>query len=291
VACNNSGVWNETGALLDFSVAPAYYQTTWFRSLCVAAFLGLLYGLYQLRLQQLEREFDAGVDARVGERTRIARELHDSLLQGVQGLMFRLQAVRELLPGNPSGAMTALDTALDRGDKVIVEGRDTISDLRQSTVGDSDIARALTTLGEELAAQSNNGTAPCVRVLVEGKQRELNPMLRDEIYRIAREALRNAFRHSEAQKIEAEITYGDSEFLLRVRDDGIGMAPVVANQGGRAGHWGLPGMRERAKSFGARLEVWSEQGAGTEIELTVPAAVSYGKSTARHTSWFLRKKN
>jgi len=290
-ACNNSGVWNEAGTFFDFAVAPAYYQTIWFRALCVAAFLAVLWGLYQLRLQQLEREFNAGVDARVGERIRIARELHDSLLQGVQGLMFRLQAVRELLPGNPSGAMTALDTALDRGDKVIVEGRDTISDLRQSTVGDIDIARALTTLGEELAAQSNNGTAPCVRVLVEGKQRELNPMLRDEIYRIAREALRNAFRHSEAQKIEAEITYGDSEFVLRVRDDGIGMAPVVANQGGRAGHWGLPGMRERAKSFGARLEVWSEQGAGTEIELTVPTAVSYGKSTARHTSWFLRKKN
>jgi len=290
-ACNNSGVWNEAGTFLDFSVAPAYYQTTWFRLSCVAAFLALLWVLYQLRLRQLAREFNAGVDARVGERTRIARELHDSLLQGVQGLMFRLQAVRELLPGNPSEAMKALDTALDRGDSVIVEGRDTISDLRQSTVGDSDIARALTTLGEELAAQSNNGTASCVRVLVEGRQRELNPMLRDEIYRIGREALRNAFRHSEAQKIEAEITYGDSEFLLRVRDDGIGMGPVVANQGGRAGHWGLPGMRERAKSFGGKLEVWSEQGAGTEIALTVPAAVSYGKSNACHKSWLLRKKN
>jgi signal transduction histidine kinase/ligand-binding sensor domain-containing protein len=291
VACNNSGVWNEAGAFLDFSVAPAYYQTVWFRLSCVAAFLALLWGLYQLRLQQIAREFSMRLDERVSERTRIARELHDSLLQGVQGLMFRLQAVREFLPGRPSEAMKALDIALERGDKVIVEGRDTISDLRQSAVGDSDIAQALTALGEELAAQSENGSAPCVRVLVEGKQRELNPVLRDEIYRIAREALRNAFRHSEAQKIEAEITYSDSEFLLRVRDDGIGMAPVVANQGGRAGHWGLPGMRERAKSFGGKLEVWSEQGAGTEIELVVPAAVSYGESNARRKSWFLRKKN
>jgi signal transduction histidine kinase/ligand-binding sensor domain-containing protein len=288
MACNNSGVWNETGAFLDFSVAPAYYQTIWFRTLCVAVFLALLWVLYQLRQRQLAREFNAGLEARVNERTRIARELHDSLLQGVQGLMFRLQAVRELLPGRaPAEAIEALDVALERGDKVIVEGRDTISDLRQSTVGDSDIAQALTALGEELAAQGNNGAAPCVRVLVEGKQREIDPVLRDEIYRIAREALRNAFRHSEAQKIEAEITYGDSEFLLRVRDDGIGMGPVVANQGGRAGHWGLPGMRERAKSFGGKLEVWSEQGAGTEIVLTVPAAVSYGKSNACHKSWLL----
>jgi signal transduction histidine kinase/ligand-binding sensor domain-containing protein len=292
VACNNSGVWNEAGTFLDLAVAPAYYQTTWFRLSCVAAFLALLGGLYQLRLRQLAREYDIRVEERVGERTRIARELHDSLLQGVQGLMFRLQAVRELLPGRaPAEAIEALDVALERGDKVIVEGRDTISDLRQSTVGDSDIAQALTALGEELAAQGNNGAAPCVRVLVEGKQREIDPVLRDEICRIAREALRNAVRHAKAQKIEAGITYSDSAFLLHVRDDGIGMAPEVANQGARAGHWGLTGMRERAKSFGGKLEVWSEQGAGTEIALTVPAAVSYGKSNARHKSWLLRKKN
>jgi len=290
-ACNNSGVWNEAGAFLDFSVAPAYYQTLWFRSLCVAAFLGLLVGLYQLRLQQVARQFDMRLEERISERTRIARELHDSLLQGFQGLMFRLQAVREFLPGRPSEAMKALDIALERGDKVIVEGRDTISDLRQSTIGDSDIAQALTALGEELAAQSENGPAPCVRVLVEGRQRELNPVLRDEIYGIAREALRNAFRHAKAQKIEAEVTYGDSEFLLQVRDDGIGISPEVTDQGARAGHWGLPGMRERAKSFGGKLEVWSEHGAGTEIELKVPAAVIYGKSNAPNKLWFLRKKN
>jgi signal transduction histidine kinase/ligand-binding sensor domain-containing protein len=290
VACNNSGVWNEAGTFLDFSVAPAYYQTIWFRSLCVAAFLVLLWGLYQLRLQQLAREFNAGVEARINERTRIARELHDSLLQGFQGLMFRLQAVRDLLPGRASEAMQALDIALERGDKAIAEGRDTVSDLREPILGDSDIAQALTALGKELALQSGNGLVPCVHVLLEGKQRELNPMLRDEIYRIAREALRNAFLHARAQKIEAEITYSDSEFLLHVRDDGSGLDPAVANQGARAGHWGLPGMRERAKSFGGKLEVWSEHGAGTEIELSVPGAIAYGKSEPRRRFWFWRKK-
>jgi len=290
VACNNSGVWNETGAFLDISVAPAYYQTNWFRGLCAAAFLALLWALYQFRLHQLQQRFNAGLEARVNERTRIARELHDSLLQGFQGLMFRLQAVRDLLPGRASEAMQALDIALERGDKAIAEGRDTVSDLREPIMGDSDIAQALTALGNELALQSGNGLVPCVRVLVEGKQRELNPMLRDEIYRIAREALRNAFRHARAKKIEAEITYSDSEFLLHVRDDGGGIDFRVANQGARAGHWGLPGMRERAKSFGGKLEVWSEHGAGTEIELSVPGAIAYGKSEPRRRFRLWRKK-
>ena len=290
IACNNSGVWNEAGTFLDFAVAPAYYQTTWFRLSCVAALLAVLWGLYQLRLRQLAREFNAGLEARVGERTRIARELHDSLLQGFQGLMFRLQAVRDMLPARPREAMEELDVALERGDKAIAEGRDTVSDLREPIMGDSDIAQALTALGEELAAQNDNGSVPCVRVMVEGKQRELNPMLRDEVYRIGREALRNAFQHARARKIEAEITYGDSEFLLNVRDDGTGIAPEVANRGTRAGHWGLPGMRERAKSFEGKLEVWSEHGAGTEIELSVPAAIAYEKSGGRPGFWFLRRK-
>jgi signal transduction histidine kinase len=186
--------------------------------------------------------------------------------------------------------MQALDVALDRGDKAIAEGRDTVSDLREPIMDDSDIGQALTALGEELALQSGNASVPRVDVLLEGKQRELNPILRDEIYRIAREALRNAFRHARAQKIEAEITYSDSEFLLHVRDDGGGIDPEVANQGARAGHWGLPGMRERAKSFGGKLEVWSEHGAGTEIELAVPAAIAYGKSEPRRRFWFWRKK-
>jgi len=289
-ACNNSGLWNEAGTFLDFSIAPTYYQTTWFRLSCLATFLALLWALYQLRVQQLVREYNMRLDERVNERTRIARELHDSLLQGFQGLMFRLQAVRNLLPRRPSEAVQALDIALERGDRAIAEGRDTVSGLRQSIVGEGDIAQALAALAEALVSQSGNGAVPGVRVLVEGKQQELNPVLRDEIYRIAREALRNAFSHAKAQKIEAEITYGDSEFLLHVRDDGNGIDPHVTNQGARAGHWGVPGMRERAKSFGGKLEVWSEVGAGTEVELTVPAAIAYGKSEARRRFWLWGKK-
>jgi signal transduction histidine kinase len=290
-ACNNSGVWNEAGTLLDFSVAPAYYQTNWFRVTCVAAFLALLWALYQLRLRQVARQFNMRLEARVGERIRIARELHDSFLQGFQGLMFRLQAVRDLLPGCPTEAIEALDTALDRGDHVIAEGRGTVEDLRYSTVVNNDLVQALTALEEELAPHKDNHAPAGLRVVAEGKQRDLDPTLRDEIYRIAREALRNAFRHAQAHSIEAEITYGDSQFLLRIRDDGNGIDPKVLDQGSRAGHWGLPGMRERAKRFGGHVEVWSEHGAGTEIELTIPASVAYGTSSARPRFWFFRNKN
>jgi signal transduction histidine kinase len=179
---------------------------------------------------------------------------------------------------------------LEHGDNAIAESRDTVSNLRQSIVGESNIAQALGALAEELAAQTGNGAVPGLRVLVKGKQQKLEPMPRDEIYRIAREALRNAFRHAKAQKIEVEITYGDSQFLLHVRDDGIGIDPHTTNESVRAGHWGVPGMRERAKSFGGKLEVWSEVGAGTEVKLTVPAAIAYGKSEARRRFWFWGKK-
>jgi ligand-binding sensor domain-containing protein/signal transduction histidine kinase len=284
------GPWSEPGAQLRIQILPPWWATRWFQITCLVLILLLVWSVHRYHLHQLTIQFNIRLDERVTERTRIARELHDSLLQGFQGLIFHLQAVRNLLPGRPSEAVRALDIALERGDKAIAEGRDTVSDLRQSIVGESDIAQALAALVEELAPQSGPGSVPSVRVLVEGEQQELNPMVRDEIYRIAREALRNAFSHAKAQKIEAEITYGDSEFLLHVRDDGNGIDPKVANQGARAGHWGVAGMRERGKSLGGKLEVWSEVGAGTEVELTVPGAIAYGKSKVRRRFWLRRKK-
>jgi signal transduction histidine kinase len=291
IASNNSGVRNEAGASLDFSVAPAYYQSNWFRLSCVAAFLALLGGLYRLRLRQVAPQFNMRLEERVKERTRIARELHDSFLQGFQGLMFRLQGVRDLLPGRHTEAIQALDFALDRGDQVIAEGRGTVGDLRDSTVVNNDMVQALTALGEELAPGKDDHTSAALRVVAEGKQRNLDPKVHDEIYRIAREALRNAFRHAQADSIEAEITYGATQFLLRIRDNGNGIDPKVLDQGSRAGHWGLPGMRERAKRFGGQLEIWSEHGAGTEVDLTIPASVAYGRSSPRPRYWFLRNKN
>ena len=132
--------------------------------------------------------------------------------------------------------------------------------------------RAARQIGRILQAEP---AGSMLRVSVEGKPRELHPILRDDVYRIAREALQNAFRHAQATKIEAEITYGKRLLRLRIRDDGKGIDPDLL-EGGRDGHWGLPGMRERAEQIGARLDIWSEVGAGTEVELRIPGSVAYG---------------
>jgi ligand-binding sensor domain-containing protein/signal transduction histidine kinase len=277
IASNSEGLWNGPETAITLNVAPAYYQTYWFRLSCVAAFLGVFWMLYQLRIRQLTHQFDIRTEERVGERTRIARELHDTLLQSFQGLMLRFQTVDEMLPTRPMEAKKALEGALDRADQAVSEGRDAISDMRASSLVSRDLAKSMTALmtdlSEELAA--GNGEPVTFRVLIEGAPRTVRPILQDEIYRIARESLRNAFSHAQARNIETEITYGESLLRLRFRDDGTGIDPRVLEHGGRSGHWGLPGMRERAKQIGAQLEVWSELGAGTEVNLSIPGSIAY----------------
>jgi signal transduction histidine kinase len=231
--------------------------------------LALWFG-YRRHLRRIAHEFEIRLTERVGERTRIARELHDSLLQGFQGLMFRLQAIHNLLPVRAADAAAALETALERAEETITDAREAVQDLRSSSMIGSDLEHALQTLREELGF-----TQGSFAVLVQGKARGLLPLVRDDAYRIAREALRNAAHHANAQHIEAEIEYAEHEFSLRIRDDGEGIDPQVLARGRRAGHWGLQGMRERATQLGARLEVWSERGAGTEVELIIPAKIAY----------------
>ena len=289
-AANNSGVWNEAGALLDFSIAPAYYQTTWFRAASVVMVLALFWALYQIRLRQVAHAFTLRLDERVNERTRIARELHDTLLQSFQGLMLRFQSARDLLPAQPAKAAEALDGALDRADQAIVEGRDAIQNLRSSTTARNELAQAITTLAEELTASGDGeGAAPTFRMSLEGTPRDLHPIVRDDIHRIAREALRNAFRHARADRVEAEVTYGARELRLRIRDNGKGIDGTHLSDG-RTGHWGLPGMRERALHIGAQLNLWSEAGAGTEVELRIPGGMAYTASGARGAASRLRRK-
>ena len=151
--------------------------------------------------------------------------------------------------------------------------------------GGLDLANALEILGEELARESDTDR-PKFRVSVEGESRNLHPILRDETYKIAAEALRNAFRHAHARQVEVEIRYDDEQFRLRVRDDGKGIGPSVLAAQGSEGHFGLPGMRERAKIMGAKLTVWSAVDTGTEVELRVPADIAYAKTGGR--PWFSR---
>ena len=288
-ACNNSGLWNEAGDTLDFSIAPAYYQTNWFLALCAAAFLGLLYALYELRLRQLTREFTMGLEARVSERTRIARELHDTLLQSLHGLMFQFQAVRNLLPLRTEMAIQVLDVAISRTEQAITEGRDAIQDIRSNTVAQSDLPELLTATGSELAGlQKINDNSPTFAMTVEGERKRLSPIIQEEVYQVARELFRNAFRHAEARRIEADIRYDDRVLRLRIRDNGKGIDLKVLQQGGN-GHWGLRGARERAERIGAQLDFWSEAGAGTEVQLTVPARIAYAGSRDSLLPKLLRK--
>jgi len=274
IACNNDGVWNNTGASVSFSIAPAYYQTRWFRAAAGVAVLALFWALYQLRLRQVAHAFNLRLDERVSERTRIARELHDTLLQSFQGLMLRFQSARDFLPAQPAKAVEALDGALDRADQAIAEGRDAIQNLRLSTTVSLELAEAITALAEELKSGDGERSSAMFRMSVEGSPRALRPIVRDDIHRIAREALRNAFRHAQADHIEAEVTYGARELRLRIRDDGRGLDPQHLSDG-RVRHWGLAGMRERAVQIGAQLNLWSEPGAGTEVELRVPGTIAY----------------
>ena len=173
----------------------------------------------------------------------------------------------------------------------ITEGRDAIQDLRSHPAAHSDLAQLLTATGQDLArAPDGKGSPVIFRVAVEGERQDLDPIIQDEAYRIARELLRNAFRHAQAGQIEAEIRYEDSTFRVRIRDDGKGIEPEIVKAGGRGGHWGLLGMRERAKQIGAQLEFWSEAGAGTEVELSIPSSIAYGAARRGRFRLLTRKK-
>ena len=289
LACNNSGLWNEEGATLDFVIPPAWYQTNWFRALCAATFLAMLWAAYQLRVQQLAAQFNMRLEERVGERTRIARDLHDTLLQSFQALLLRFQAVIRMLPDRPADARRTLEDAVDRASQAITEGRDAVQGLRMSTVEKNDLAVAIRTVGEELASAENNESSPEFKVVVEGISRNLHPILRDEVYRLATEAVRNAFRHAAAKNIEVEIRYDEKYFRVRIRDDGKGVPSDVLSGRGREGHYGLHGMRERAKLVGGKLTIWTELDSGTEIEIIIPGARAYVKSA--RPFWYFGKRS
>jgi signal transduction histidine kinase/ligand-binding sensor domain-containing protein len=292
IACNNDGIWNEEGARLGFNIAPAWFQTAWFLAFSVCIFLLLLWALYRLRLRQLARQFKVTLETRVDERTRIARELHDTLLQSFQGLTLQFQRGRNLLPGRTSEAIQTLDAALDGAEQAIVEGRDAIHDLRSATAAPKALVEEIRALGEELVAKGTDQKGSVeFRIVTEGSSRSLRPNLQTEMFRIVREALRNAFSHSQGRLIETELAYTEVLFRIRIRDNGKGIDPDQRLQAERRGHWGLRGMRERTQHLGGELEVWSEPGAGTEIELRIPAAIAYETVSSKNGLWrFWRRK-
>jgi signal transduction histidine kinase/ligand-binding sensor domain-containing protein len=273
IASNNDGVWNRTGATLDFTIRPTFLQSGWFKLLCLIGVGALLWLAYSIRLRQVTARVRAGLEVRLAERERIARELHDTLLQGFQGLVLRFQSIANRIP--PDQPLRPLmDDALDRAEAVLVEGRDRVRELRATS---GDLTQTLLDTAHELAA-----TWP-VRfdLTIEGSPRALHPMVRDEIQHIGEEALRNAFQHAKASTIEAVIIYLPGELRFDLRDDGTGLPADIASSGEREGHFGLIGMRERATRIGGTLTISSRKGAGTEILLSIPGAAAYAERRGR----------
>ena len=283
LASRDGSFWNGPETVYDFSIAPTYWQTWWFRtSILVAISLAALL-VVRLRHLRLERQLSARFHERLAERTRIAQELHDTLLQSFQGLMLRFQTAVKLLPARPEDAKAALEEALDRADNALAESRDAIQNIRSSSSEASNISEWINGMMADLAQEYayRSDVRPTCSVIVEGAPRPLKASVSTEVFRIAQECVRNAFQHARPCLVEASINYGEAQFQMRIRDDGMGIDSEVLKKGGRTGHWGLTGMKERASQISAKLEVWSKAGSGTEIELIVPGHVAYRPSRTK----------
>jgi len=262
LARNEDGIWSAQPALLEFSVPPAFHQTWWFRLMWVPIAGLLAWALVSWRLGRLAARYADRHEAMLIERERIARELHDTLLQSVQGLILRFQSgVDRMSPDDPS--RLALERSLDRAEEVLTEGRDRVSELRAPAGGGATLGEALARFGEELAAEHGHSFSAALR----GDGEPLPGHVRHEAEHIGREALLNAARHARAAAVQLVMQQTPARLVLEVRDDGRGMPALREHAAGRAGHWGLAGMRERARSIGARFTLTSAEGDGTQIRL------------------------
>jgi len=283
LASNSYGEWNGSESVIGFAVEPALWQTWWFRSILALLLAGIVLVSYRLHLHRLTQQLNMRFEERLAERTRIAQELHDTLLQGFLSASMQLHVADDKLPAD-SPAKPLMNRVLTLMGRVIEEGRNAVRGLRSEQENSQDLGQAFSRVAQELVLQQE----VAFRVVVEGLPRALHPFIRDEVYRIGRESLANAFRHSHASKVEVEVDYSSSNLRILIRDNGCGIDPQVL-RAGRDGHWGLPGMRERAEKVGAKLRLWSRASAGTEVELTVPGHVAFQPHfPARPWQWFTR---
>jgi ligand-binding sensor domain-containing protein/signal transduction histidine kinase len=276
IASNSDGLWNSSEAVLQFEIEPAFWQTWWFRLSIFLALAIIVLVFFRLRVLQLTRQMNGRFEERLAERTRIAQELHDTLLQGFLSASMQLHVADDLLQ-DESAAKPLVARVLELMTRVIEDGRNTLRGLRSSATAPEKLEEAFSRIHQDLAASSPAG----FRILVEGAPRQLRSAVREDLYFIGREALTNAFRHSGAAHIELEIEYEASYLRILVRDNGCGIDQQVLTTG-REGHWGLSGMRERAERIGARLRVLSRATAGTEIDLSVPSRVAYEPDASGH---------
>jgi len=281
IASNNEGVWNTTGASLGFRIAPMWWQTWVFKALVALALGVALWALYRLRLRQVSGRLHARLQERLDERERIARELHDTLLQGVQGLTLKLQSLAEQMPAEqPSRKL--MEQALDRADAMLAEGRDRVRNLRAAQASD--------VLSDVLAAAADRlrcNPAVETEVRVDGAPRPLHPVVFDEVAAIATEALFNAFTHAQAEHVAVEVRHERNQLVVRICDDGVGIDSQVLERG-RDGHFGLTGMRERAAKIRGQLSIRSSPGEGADVTIAVPAGLAYSRPGRRWPRLALR---
>jgi signal transduction histidine kinase/ligand-binding sensor domain-containing protein len=270
VACNNDGLWNEQGSTLDFKIVPAWFQTIWFRALCIAAAALMIWGVHRERMRQIQKSLSARFDERLAERTRMARELHDTFLQTLQGSKLVAEDALEN-SSDPIQMRRALERLSVWLAQAVQEGRAALNSLRTSTTQTNDLAEALKRATGECRMYSPMEVA----FSVSGDSKEMHPVVRDEIYRIGYEAIRNACMHSKASRLVVELKYG-YDLAVLVRDNGIGMDPTVAKEG-KDGHFGLQGMRERAARIGGNLTVASSADSGTQVTVMVPGGIVFCK--------------
>lgn len=268
-AANVAGVWTRAGTAAVIDIPPTFVQTRWFLLLCLLLAAGLLWLLYRIRLAQVAARVRAGLEERLGERERIARELHDTLLQSVQGLVLRFQSVANKLPSDGI-ARARLESALERADEVIAEGRSRVQDLRNA-----DRPTSLPEQLEERARSTAFDPPVPIRIIVEGKPRLVHPVVAAEIVALADEALFNVARHARAREVDITVRFTTRQLGVEIRDDGVGIPTEVLEQGERPGHFGLVGMRERAERIGGIFSVESAEGMGSTITTTLPARLAF----------------
>jgi len=268
IASNNDGIWNQQGASLDFRVMPAWYQTLWFRLLFAVIVVATAWALYCLRVRQVAHALAVRFDERLAERTRIARELHDTFLQTVQGSKLVAEDALDA-PNEPARMRQALEQLSAWLGRAVEEGRAALNSLRTSATETNDLAEGLRRATEECRMLSSMETS----FSVEGDSKEMHPVVRDEIYRIGYEAIRNASAHSKASRLHVGLKYGQ-DLAISVGDNGVGIPESMIN-GGTNGHYGLQGMRERAARIGGKLRIVSSVDSGTEVSLVIPGRIAF----------------
>ncbi|MBB3220542.1 sensor histidine kinase [Pseudoduganella umbonata] len=272
VASNNDGIWNREGTSLSFHIEPRLIQTMWFRACCVAALLGGLLGIYHWRSRRQAERYRERMQERLAERERIARTLHDTLLQSMQGLILRFQGVAKRLPAD-SETRRLITPILEQAGKVMAHGRDELLDLRSPLAQQDDLVQSLDEFGRSLAED----LGPGFKLTVTGAAKPINATARHEIHGIGREALFNAYRHAQAGHVDIDIVHGPRHFCMVVRDNGIGIPEDVLRNSGRKGHWGLAGMQERAAAMGGTIELQRRHPAGTQVSVRLPARRVYAQ--------------